>query len=403
MNSLRTVALSEVVTEARAGFAHGEDTPGGVFQVRMNNVTREGRLDLRKRRRVPANLPNLDTYFVKPGDVLFNATNSPELVGKATIFPGLEEPVVFSNHFYRLRPKDDALDGSYLSRWLSLQFQRGVFRGMCRQWVNQASVGRDSLMAMSIPLPLLSEQRRIAKILDMADALRVKRRDALAQLDELVQSVFLDMFGDPVRNPMGFPIRHLSEFYVNGEEGTKCGPFGSSLKKNELTDSGVPVWNMDNIDSSGRMVAPYRMWISKEKYRQLRAYAVKDGDVIISRAGTVGKMCVAETGCDASIISTNLIRVRFGSGLLPTYFVSLMTYCKGRVGRLKTGPDGAFTHMSTGILDKLAFPYPPLDLQQRFAAFVERIEKQRDRHREQLAEFDALFLSLQHRAFRGEL
>jgi type I restriction enzyme S subunit len=195
----------------------------------------------------------------------------------------------------------------------------------------------------------------------------------------------------------------LAQFYVNKEEGTKCGPFGSALKKNELESDGVPVWNMDNIDPSGRMVLPFRMWISESKYRELEAYTVANGDVIVSRAGTVGKMCVVSTSGVRSIISTNLIRLRFGPDLLPLYFVSLMTYCKGRVGRLKTGADGALTHMNTGILDTLKLPYPPLEIQREFVVIIESIERQKSRHATQLAEIEMLFTTLQHRAFRGEL
>jgi type I restriction enzyme S subunit len=211
------------------------------------------------------------------------------------------------------------------------------------------------------------------------------------------------MFGDPVTNPKDFPIKILSEFYLSNQEGTKCGPFGSALKKEELVNNGIPVWNMDNIDIAGRMVLPFRMWITEKKYKKLISYTVNNGDVIISRAGTVGKMCVAYTDNSPSIISTNLIRVRFGNDLLPIYFVSLMTYCKGRVGRLKTGPDGSFTHMSTGVLDDLKFPYPPANLQHRFATIVESVEKQKSRLRAHLAELDTLFASLQSRAFNGEL
>jgi type I restriction enzyme S subunit len=254
-----------------------------------------------------------------------------------------------------------------------------------------------------IPLPPLPEQKRIAAILDAADALRAKRRESIEQLDSLIQVRFLEMFGDPVTNPRGFPVRSLPDFYVNAKEGTKCGPFGSALKKHELADEGVPVWNMDNISTSGRMLLPFRMWITPKKFRDLEAYAVLDGDVLISRAGTVGKMCVATSGVAESVLSTNLIRVRFGKSLLPIYFVSLMTYCKGRVGRLKVGPDGAFTHMSTGVLDTLRFPYPPLDLQREFASIVESIEHQKARLKAHLAELDTLFASLQSRAFNGEL
>jgi type I restriction enzyme S subunit len=145
------------------------------------------------------------------------------------------------------------------------------------------------------------------------------------------------------------------------------------------------------------------MWIPERKYRQLDAYAVADGDVIVSRAGTVGKMCVVAITGTRSIISTNLIRLRLGPDLLPLFFVSLMTHCKGRVGRLKTGPDGAFTHMNTGTLDGLSFPYPPMDLQIRFGEITESIEKQRRSLTVQLEELDTLFASLQQRAFAGEL
>src|SRR5690606_23830958 len=108
------------------------------------------------------------------------------------------------------------IDGRYLMRWLNLQFLRGRFKGMCRQWVNQATVSRDALLSLNVPLPPISEQRRIAEILDKADALRAKRRDALTRLDTLTQSIFVDMFGDPATNPKGWPITKLGELISVG-------------------------------------------------------------------------------------------------------------------------------------------------------------------------------------------
>jgi type I restriction enzyme S subunit len=309
-------------------------------------------------------------------------------------------PMATNQGFKSFVPDRQSVDAKFLYHWLrkNRPYLQSLGNGATFKEVSKVVVSR-----IEIALPPLSEQRRIAEILDKADALRAKRRAALAQLDTLTQSIFLDMFGDPQTNPQKFSIKTLSQFYVNQVEGTKCGPFGSALKKSELVSDGIPVWNMDNIDPAGRSVLPFRMWIPESKYRQLEAYAVVDGDVIVSRAGTVGKMCVANTGGARSIISTNLIRVRFGPDLIPLYFVSLMTYCKGRVGRLKTGGDGAFTHMTTGILDTLRFPYPPLDRQSRFAAIVESIERQKSTHVAQVTELDTLFTGLQHRAFRGEL
>lgn len=265
-------------------------------------------------------------------------------------------------------------------------------------------ITQEELYKLEIPVPEeFEDQIRIAHLLGKIEGLIAQRKQHLQQLDDLLKSVFLEMFGDPILNPHGFPVRKLSEFYVNPKEGTKCGPFGSALKKEELVDAGVPVWNMDNIASDGRMALPFRMWITADKYDELATYSVKDGDIIISRAGTVGKMCVARMNGQPAIISTNLIRVRLGDGLRPLHFVSLMLYCKGRVGRLKTGADGAFTHMNTGVLDSLEFPYPPIELQVQFAAIVEKVEALKSRYQQSLTDLEALYGALSQQAFKGEL
>ena len=94
-----------------------------------------------------------------------------------------------------------------------------MFTHGCVRWVNQATFRTDDLFRLQIPLPPLAEQKRIAGVLDAADDLRAKRREALAQLDTLLQSTFLDMFGDPVTNPMGWPIARSGEFESFGSFG----------------------------------------------------------------------------------------------------------------------------------------------------------------------------------------
>ncbi len=146
-----TATLGELLQDARSGFASGQEDATGVIQVRMNNLTREGSWDLIKRRHVPATPTQLDRFALESGDVLFNLTNSPDLVGKTALLRHLDEPMVFSNHFIRLRTDRKYLDSAFLARWLQMQFGRGTFRRMCQQWVNQAAVGRDALLALHIP------------------------------------------------------------------------------------------------------------------------------------------------------------------------------------------------------------------------------------------------------------
>ena len=300
-----------------------------------------------------------------------------------------------------IRPKrENEIDLGYLKTWFSSNKQRLINQG---RGVALKNLSATIVRGLEIDLPDFDNQIRIANLLGIVEGLISQRKQHLQQLDDLLKSVFLEMFGDPILNPHGFPVRKLSEFYVNPKEGTKCGPFGSALKKEELVDAGVPVWNMDNIASDGRMALPFRMWITTDKYDELATYSVKDDDIIISRAGTVGKMCVARMNGQPAIISTNLIRVRLGDGLRPLHFVSLMLYCKGRVGRLKTGADGAFTHMNTGVLDSLEFPYPPIELQAQFAAIVEKVEALKSRYQQSLTDLEAIYGALSQQAFKGEM
>lgn len=301
-----------------------------------------------------------------------------------------------------LRPSPGELNREFLCFYL----RSPEFVSWASAQVDGAKMPRmkmKSFWAHEMPLPPFDDQIRIAHLLGKVEGLIAQRKKHLQQLDDLLKGVFLKMFGDPILNPHAFPVRKLSEFYVNPKEGTKCGPFGSALKKEEFVDAGVPVWNMDNITSDGRMALPFRMWITADKYDDLAAYSVKDGDIIVSRAGTVGKMCVARMNEQPSIISTNLIRVRLGDELRPLHFVSLMLYCKGRVGRLKTGADGAFTHMNTGVLDSLEFPYPSIELQDQFSAIVEKVEAIKSCYQQSLTDLEALYGALSQQAFKGEL
>jgi type I restriction enzyme S subunit len=162
----RWVRLGEAIRETQLGFACGQRDPNGTVQLRMNNVTDRGGFDWSTITRVPADPETIQMYRLQLGDVLFNNTNSTDLVGKAAIFEGFDEPVVFSNHFTRLRTLDDLLSPSFLALWLRKQWQDRLFANICNRWIGQSAVQRDKLLALKIPLPPLPEQQRIAAILN---------------------------------------------------------------------------------------------------------------------------------------------------------------------------------------------------------------------------------------------
>ena len=309
---------------------------------------------------------------------------------------------VCSTDIIPILPKD-GVSRDYLFYFLRTPDTVNLATSRC-SGANLPRLAPKQLASFQIPLPPLAEQRRIARILDAADALRANRREALAQLDTLIQSTFLDMFGDPVTNPMGWWVGRLEDYFSETRAGTCCGPFGSALKKHEYVDDGVPVWGIDNVKPN-QFIQERSLFITPAKFAQLRRYSVEPGDILISRAGTVGRMCVAVPTVERSIIGTNLIRLTLNPGAMtPVYFACLYTFCGDRLPGLRaSGDDTSYSFLNTTRLKSLVVPLPPRDLQHRFAAIVQSVEQQKTSQRAHLAELDTLFASLQSRAFRGEL
>ena len=335
------------------------------------------------------------TNRVPAGTVLLVTRTS---VGKVAL-AAME--LCFSQDITAITPDPHCLDRSYLVHFLRTKqpHLERLARGATIKGVT-----REAVANLAIPLPPLAEQRRIAGILDAADAVRAKRREALAQFDTLLQSTFLDMFGDPVTNPMGWHVGRLEDYFSETRAGTCCGPFGSALKKHEYVEDGIPVWGIDNVKPN-QFIQERSLFITPAKFAQLRRYSVEPGDILISRAGTVGRMCVAVPTVEQSIIGSNLIRLTLNPGaMLPVYVTCLYTFCGERLPGLRaSGDDKSYSFLNTTRLKSLVVPLPPLNLQHRFAAIVQSVEQQKASQRAHLAELDTLFDSLQSRAFRGDL
>jgi type I restriction enzyme S subunit len=233
--------------------------------------------------------------------------------------------------------------------------------------------------------------------LDAADALKLKDQELLKKYDELAQAIFIDMFGDPVKNEKGWEVKKLGNLFSSP---VKCGPFGSALKKEEYVNDGIPVWIMDNIQDYN-FNENGCLYINEDKYLDLTSYSALKGDIIISRAGTVGKMCVLDSEFKSSIISTNLIKISLNEKVLnPYFFVKLMKYFGKKIGRLRTGSENGFTHMNTGVLAGLEFPLPTIPKQNEYINVLKNINYQ--------IQFlgtnpENLFQALIQKAFKGEL
>ena len=252
---------------------------------------------------------------------------------------------------------------------------------------------------IKIRLPPLAEQKRIAEILDAAEALRAKRHEALGQLDTLIQSIFLDMFGDPVTNPLGWEVRELS----GTKSRVQIGPFGSLLHKKDYVVDGVPLVNPMHI-VRGEIHVDNEQTVSEQKAATLSNYRLQAGDVVMGRRGEMGR-CAIVSDCEAGMLcGTGSLFFRPHPDELSSHFLA-NTLSSESMQRALEGLSQGVTmpNLNRTMVEGLKVALPPLDLQGRFAEIVKSVQRHRASQRAHLAELDTLFASLQARAFRGDL
>jgi type I restriction enzyme, S subunit len=248
----------------------------------------------------------------------------------------------------------------------------------------------------AIPIPPLSEQRRIAAILDQADALRAKRREALAQLDSLTQSIFIEMFGDPVKNPLSWETRTLNQVTTKITDGEHLNP--------AFSEAGMPIVMAGNVLEDRIEITSAK----KVEYSLGQQFRKKCGPefgdlLIVGRGATIGRLCRVnqhEVFClMGSVIllkpDRTVLNERFLSGMLALPTMQAMLY--------NTSGSSAQQAIYLKDVKKLICLLPPLTLQEAFASRIQAVESLQTTNRAALAECDALFASLQHRAFAGQL
>ena len=309
-------------------------------------------------------------------------------VGKVAI-AGM--PLCFSQDITAITPDPKRLNTGYLVHFLRTKqsYLERAARGATIKGVT-----REVVANIPVALPPLPEQRRIAEVLDRADALRAKRRAALAQVDTLTQAIFLDMFGDPVTNKKAYPVYQMGDV-CDVRDGTHDSPkYGS--------EGGYPLVTSKNV-SGGFIDLTDVNYISEADYIQINKRSKVDrGDIIMPMIGTIGSPVLVDHEPRYAI--KNLALVKFTERSPSAIFVHHLLNCHyfdHIVSQKNRG--GTQKFVSLGDLRAFPLPLPPQKEQQEFAYCVEAVDKVRTINQASLAELDALFASLQYRAFRGEL
>ena len=264
----------------------------------------------------------------------------------------------------------------------------------------QRRVPEDYLASLPLPLPAVAEQRRIAAILDQADALRAQRQQALAELEKLAQAVFVEMFGDTVTNSMEWP------FLPIGKLSDVQGGLQVTSARKELPIE-APYLRVANV---------HRGYLLLDEIKTIRATPAEVArttlcthDLLVveghGNPEEIGRAALWSGELRSCVHQNHLIRVRFDNSKVdPVYACTFLNSTGGRRHLLRAGKTtSGLNTISVSNVREAPVALPPVELQKTFATRMEAIEAHKASRRAALAESNALFASLQHHAFSGAL
>ena len=356
-----------------------ESAEGGIVNNTEEHITKAG-------------LDSINNRIFPKGTLLLAMYGS---VGKAA-FTGIEMSTNQAILGIRIK-EENRLDYSFLKYW---------FQTIKTQLLNRAvggtlqNISLGIVKDLEIPLPPLPIQQRIAKILDAADALRRKDQELLRKYDELAQAIFIDMFGDPVKNEKGWKEQIIKDVAAKGKHSIKAGPFGSSLKKEYYKQTGFKIYGQEQVIADDFSIGDY--YIDEEKFNELKNCSIQSGDVLISLVGTYGKISVVPEVFQEGIINPRLMKISLNRSLFNPYFFKFLLQTEHMYNRIGTySRGGTMDIVNVGIISEVIVILPPLDLQNRFMEILNSINEQKKVLQKKIS--DNLFESLLQQAFKGEL
>ncbi|WP_431075746.1 restriction endonuclease subunit S [Microbacterium phyllosphaerae] len=321
------------------------------------------------------------------GDLLFGKLR-PNLA-KVVLLP---YSGVSSTDLLRIRPSGE-IDASYLRHFL-LSPEAVSNAASLATGANLPRLTASKLGSFKVPLPDIEEQRRIAAILDQSVVLRDLRREAIPLLQDQGHAIYDEMFESTVATTTVLDIALK----------TRTGPFGSQLLHSEFVDEGIAVLGLDNVVGNTFKWAQPR-YIAVEKFDVLRRYQVESGDVLVSIMGTTGRCVVVPDGIPTAINTKHICAITVDRRLITPEFLraTFLWHPEARRYLRQQTKGSIMSGLNMGIVRAMPVPLPPLAQQQVFAQRLVAVEREVQRMEAEATELDALFASLQSRAFRGQL
>lgn len=382
------------------GFAFKSDkyiSENGARVIRITNVQKGKIVDNDPKLYPFSELDKLEAYKIFEGDILMSLTGN---VGRVGRFPKELLPAYINQRVCRVMPKNEKLDTNFLFHFLNSDvFENEAIKNSAG--AAQLNLSTKWLGDFEIPLPNLATQQRIAAILDQADAIIQNNRAIVQKYDALTQSLFLDMFGDPVKNEKGWETSILKN--VTSKIGSGSTPRGG--KESYKTEGISLIRSMNVYDNE--FYYKDLAFIDNIQADKLKNVIVEENDVLFNITGaSVCRCAIVPKNILPARVNQHVAIIRPKKEILNYFFLNhllISIQVKRDLLKLGSGGGAVMEAITKEQLENYYVILPPIALQNQFAERVAVIEAQKQQAQLELAKSEELFASLLQRAFNGEL
>lgn len=339
---------------------------------------------------------------IQVGDILIlNAAHNSKYVGSKKCFASEDfAGALATGEWTIVRPNQNKV----LPKFLYFILDTAEFQFQLQNVVKGIHLYPKDLNEIKIFCPSLEEQKRIVRELDTADALRQKRKQAIALLDNYLKAVFLEMFGPNANGFNDWEEVQVQDLAKKRKGSMRTGPFGSDLRHSEFVDEGVAVIGIDNAVQN-KFSWDQRRFITEEKYQKLKRYTLYPGDVIITIMGTTGRSAVIPRDIPLSINTKHLVAITLDPDLTNPYFLSYSIHSNPaiteQINRKNRG--AIMSGLNLGLIRGLTLKRPPVEHQNRFEKLYEKVEQLKRLMWNQSVELDVNFNALMQKYLANNL
>ena len=386
MNQWKYVKLGEVCTIERGGSPRPIDDfittdENGINWIKIGDADESMYITKTAQRIKPEGMKK--SRYVKPGDFLLSNSMS---FGRPYI---LKIDGCIHDGWLVLRDENNVFDKKFLYYYLSAPITYKRFKSMAVGGVIN-NLNSDMVRKVRVPIPSQEEQHQISDRLDKVSNLIFLRKQQLAKLDELVKARFVEMFGDPSNNPMGWKKQNFEDIALLITDGEHMTP--------QRTNKGIYLLSARNILNHTIQLDDVD-YIDEEEYGRIaRRIVPQQGDVLVSCSGSIGRCCVVPSELKFQMVRSVAL-IRFNNTINPIFAEWLIATDELQKQIYTSATQSSQANLFQGKIRKLCGYVPPLSLQNQFAAFVERVDKQKQTVQQSLEKLELMKKALMQEYF----